>query len=59
MEDMVSGSSRTGYQQEEIVWVVNIRVAGKTHSSATHTSKEIIVPNRDDQNTLEYIRNCT
>ena len=40
------------------LWVVNKRVADKSHSSAIHTSKQIIVTNRGDQNTLRFIRKC-
>ena len=58
MEEMVPGSSGTGHQQMKTVWVVNTRVADKPHSSAIHTSKQTIVTNRGDQNTLKYMKNC-
>ena len=56
---MVSRPSRTGHQQKKTVWVINIRVAGKPHSSAIHKNKQILVTNRGNQNTLKYTRNCT
>ena len=57
---MVSESSRTGHKQKKTInWIVNMRGTRQATFSAIHTTKQITVANRGNQNTLKYKRNCT